>query len=115
MLGIDLFEAIRQYDIIISEVKGLLHQLSELPSGSTFQEFSQTLEPLIEAIHQTFQQKKTEQSKLEEKTMRCDQLKAEVTTFQSKLDAFREETPNTQQRVAEIDSTIAKFKAEIQS
>ena len=47
--------------------------------------------------------------------MRCDQLKAEVTTFQSKLHAFREETPNTQQRVAEIDSTIAKFKVEIQS
>jgi len=40
---------------------------------------------------------------------------AEVATFQAKLDAFRQEILNTQQKVAELDSTITKYKAEIQN
>jgi len=115
MLGIDLFEAIEQDDNIISEVKELLHKLSKLPPGSRFQEFSQTPEPLMDGINQSFEQKKTDQSKLEEETQHCDQLRAEVATFQEKLDTFRQEIPYTQQKVAEIDSTIAKYKAEIQN
>jgi len=115
VLGTYLFEAIEQDDNVISEVKELLHKLSKLPSGFRFQEFSQALEPLMEGINQSFQQKKTDQSKLEEQTLRCDQLRAEVTNFQAKLDTFRQETPDNQQKVAEIDSTIAKYKEEIQN
>jgi len=115
VLGKKLFEAIEQDDNIISKVKELLHKLSKLPSGLKFQEISQTLEPLINSINQDFQQKKANQSKLEEQTLRCDQLLAKVATFQAKLDAFRQEIPNTQQKVAELDSTIAKSKAEIQN
>jgi len=70
------------------EVKELLHKLSKLPSGSRFQEFSQTLEPLMDGIHQSFQQKKTDQSKLEEQTLRCDQLRAEAATFQANPATF---------------------------
>jgi len=69
----------------------------------------------MDGINQGFQQKKADQSKLDEQTLRCNQLLAEVATFQAKLDAFRQETPNPQQRAAELDSTIAKYKAEIQS
>ena len=96
------------------EVKELLHKLSKLPSGSRFQEFSQTLEPLMDGIHQSFQQKKTDQSKLEEQTLRCDQLRAEAATFQANPATFWQEILDTQQKVAEIDSPIAKYKEEIQ-
>jgi len=115
VLGIDLFEAIEQDGSIIYEVKELLHKLSKLPSSSRFRELSQALEPLMEGINQCFQQKKTDQSKLEEQTLRCDQLRAEVTNFQAKLDTFRQEIPDTPQKVAEIESTIAKYKEEIQN
>jgi chromosome segregation ATPase len=69
----------------------------------------------MDGINQGFVQKKLNQSKLEEKTLHCNQLLAEVATFQAKLDAFRLEIPNAQQKVGEIDSTIAKYKVEIQS
>lgn len=115
VLGLNLFEVIEQDYNIISEVKELVHKLSKLSSGLKFQEFSQTLEPLMDGINHGFQQNKTDQSKLEEKTLRRDHLLAEVTTFQVKLDAFRQEIPNTQQKVAKIDYTIAKYKAEIQN
>lgn len=115
VLGLNLFEAIEQDYNIISEVKELVHKLSKLSSGLKFQEFSQTLEPLMDGINHGFQQNKIDQSKLEEQTLRRDHLLAEVTTFQVKLDAFRQEIPNTQQKVAKIDYTIAKYKAEIQN
>jgi len=47
--------------------------------------------------------------------LRCDQLLDEVAAFKAKLEAFRQETSTIQQRVAEIDSTIAKYKAEIEN
>lgn len=96
-------------------MKELLCKLCELPSGSKFREFSQVLEPLLNGISQSFRQKKTSQAQLEEQTQRCNQLLSEVATFQVKLDAFRQETPTTQQKVEEIDSTIARYKAEIQN
>jgi len=81
VLGTDLFGVIEQDGCVISEVKELLYKLSKLPFVFRFQEFSQTLEPLMDGIHQSFQQKKTDQSKLDEQTLRCDQLRAEVATF----------------------------------
>jgi chromosome segregation ATPase len=69
----------------------------------------------MDGINQGFVEKKIDQSKLEEKTLHCNQLLAEVATFQAKLDAFRLKIPNVQQKVGEIDSTIAKYKVEIQS
>jgi len=110
VLGVNLFQAIEQNDAIIFEVKELRQKLGELPSGSKFREFSQALEPLMEGINQDFQQKKAYQSKLEEQTQRCNQLLAEVAAFQEKLVAFRQEIPNPQQKVAEIDATIAKLE-----
>jgi len=95
---VNLFEAIEQNAAIIFEVKELLQKLGELPSGSKFQEFSQALEPLMEGINQGFQQKRVAQSKLEEKTQHCNQLLVEVAAFQAKLEAFRQEIPNPQQR-----------------
>ena len=115
VLGVNLFEAIEQNDAIIFEVKELLQKLGEHPSRLKFREFSQALELLVEGINQGFQQKKAGQSKLEEQTLRCNQLLAEVATFQEKLDAFRQEAPNPQQKVAELDATIAKYQAEIQN
>ena len=106
----NLFEAIEQNAAIIFEVKELLQKLGELPSGSKFQEFSQALEPLMEGINQGFQQKRVAQSKLEEKTQHCNQLLVEVAAFQAKLEAFRQEIPNPQQKVTEIDATIAKLE-----
>ena len=100
VLGTYLFEAIEQDGGVISKVKELLHKLSKLPSGFRFQEFSKTLEPLMDSLHQSFQQKKTDQSKLKEQTLRCDQLRAEVATFQAKFATFRQEIPDTQQKVA---------------
>ena len=83
--GVNLFEAIEQNDTIIFEVKELLHKLGELPFGSKFREFSQALEPLMDGINQGFQQKKVDQSKLEEQTLHYNQLLAEVATFQGCL------------------------------
>ena len=96
VLGTNLFGALEQDGSVISKVKELLYKLSKLPSGFRFQEFSQTLEPHMDGIHQSFQQKKTDQSKLEEQTLRCDQLRAEVATFQAKLATFRKEIPDAQ-------------------
>jgi len=67
----------------------------------------------LEDIGQSFQQKRVAQAKLEEKTLRCDQLLDEVAAFKSKLEVFRHEIPINQQKVAEFDSTIAKYKVEI--
>jgi len=67
----------------------------------------------LEGIGQRFQQKKTDKAKLEEKTLRCDQPAYEVAAFKAKVEVFRQEIPTNQQRVAEIDSTIAKYKGEI--
>ena len=96
---------------IIAEVKELLCKLGILLYGSKIQEFSRALEPLLEGIGQGFQQKKTDQLELEEKTLCCDQLLDEVAAFKVKVEVFRQEIPTNQQRVAEIDSTIAKYKA----
>lgn len=109
VLGANLFEAVEQDENIIIEVQELLCKLGNLPSFLKFQAFSRVLEPLLESIGQGFQQKKTSQAKLEEQTLRCDQLLDGVAAFKAKLEAFRQETPTTQQRVAEIDSTIAKL------
>jgi len=112
VLEANLFEALEQDENIIAEVKELLCKLGNLLSGSKFQEFSRVLEPLLEGIGQ-FQHKRTDQAKLEEKTLRCDQLLDEVAAFKAKVEVFREKIPTNQQKVAEIDSTIAKYKAEI--
>ena len=109
----NLFEAIEHDENIIAEVKELLCKLGTLLSGSKIQEFSRVLKPLLEGIGQGFQQKRVAQAKLEEKTLRCDQLLDEVDAFKAKLEVFRQEIPINQQRVAEIYSTIAKYKAEI--
>jgi chromosome segregation ATPase len=93
----------------------LLHKLCELPSGSKFQNLSQTLGPLLDNINQSFQEKKTDQAQLEEQTQHCDQLLADVSAFNVKFEAFRQETPITRQKVEEIDAAIAKHKAEIQA
>jgi len=113
VLEANLFEAIEQDDSIIAEVKELLCRLGTLLPGSKIQEFSRALEPLMEGIGQIFQQKRVPQAKLEEKTLRCDQLLDEVAAFKAKLEVFRQEIPINQQKVAEIDSNIAKYKAEI--
>jgi len=107
------WEAIEQDENIIAEVKELLCRLGSLLSGSKIQEFSRVLEPLSEDIGQSFQHKRVAQAKLEKKTLRCDQLLDEVAAFKAKLEVFRHEIPINQQKVAEIDSTIAKYKAEI--
>jgi len=53
------------------------------------------------------------QAKLEEDTLHCNQLLDEVAAFKAKLEVFRQEIPINQRNVAEIDSAIAKHKAEI--
>ena len=83
VLGANLFEAIEQDENIIVEVKDLLFKLGTLLSGSKIQEFSRALEPLLEGIGQEFRQKKTDQAKLEEQTLRCDQLLDEVAAFKA--------------------------------
>jgi chromosome segregation ATPase len=100
---------------VIDEVKGLLHKLCELPSGSKFQNLSQMLGPLLDSINQSFQEKKTDQAQLEEQTQRCDQLLADVSAFNVKFEAFQHETPVIRQKVEDIDTAIAKHKAEIQA
>lgn len=114
VLRADLFNAIGQDEGTILDMKELLCKLSNLPSGSKFQTFSKALEPLLENIKQGFHQKKAGQAKLEEQTARCDQLLDEVTAFKAKLESFRQETPTIQHQVADIDSSIAKHKAEIE-
>jgi len=114
-LEADLFDSIEQDDSIIAEVTELLCRLSALLPGLKIQEFSRALAPLMEGVGQSFQQKRVAQAKLEEKTLRCDQLLDEVATFKAKLEVFRQEIPINQKKVAEIDSTIAKYRAEILS
>jgi len=67
----------------------------------------------MENVKQTPHQKKADQSKLEERTLAYDCLMAEITAFHAKLAIFREEIPNAQQKMEEIDSTIAEYKAKI--
>jgi len=55
------------------------------------------LEPLLEGIGQGFQHKKTNQAKVEEQTLRCDQLLDEVAAFKAKVEAFRQEIPTNHQ------------------
>jgi len=113
VLKANMFEAIEQDENIIAEVKELLCKLGTLLSRSKIQEFSRVLEPLLGGIGQGFQQKRVAQAKLEEKTLCCDQLLDEVAAFKAKVEVFRQEIPINQQKVAKIDSTIAKYKAEI--
>jgi len=113
VLDIDLFQAIEQVDNIISEVKNLLLKLDQTSFDPKFRELWQMLEPLMENVKQSLHQKKADQSKLEERTLAYDCLMAEITAFRTKLTAFREEIPNAQQKMEEIDSTIAEYKAKI--
>jgi len=113
VLEIDLFQAIEQDDNIISEVRDLFLKMNQSSFGSKFQEFWQVLEPLMEGVKRSFHQKKADQSKLEEWTLCYDRLMADVTAFHTKLATFRQEIPDAQQKVEEIDSTIVKYKAEI--
>jgi len=115
VLKANLCDAIEQDDNIIAEVKELLCRLSALLPGSKIQEFCRALAPLMERIGQSFQKKRVTQANLEEKTLRCDQLLDEVAVFKAKLEVFRQEIPIKQQKVAEIDSAIAKYRAEILS
>lgn len=110
----DLFDAIGQDEGTILDVKYFLCKLRNLPSGSKFETFSKALEPLLENIKQGFHQKKAGQAKLKEQTARCDKLLDEVIAFKAKLEAFRQETPTIQHQVVDIDSSIAKYKAEIE-
>jgi len=67
----------------------------------------------MESVGQSFQQKRVVLAKLEEETLRYDQLLDEVAVFKTKLEVFRQEIPLNQRKVAEIDSAIAKHQAEI--
>ncbi|KEH16456.1 proSAP-interacting-like protein, putative, partial [Medicago truncatula] len=107
------FQAIEQDASIIPEIKELLRKLNKPPFGSKFQEFSQILEPLMEDINLSFHQKKTDQSRLEDQTLLCNQLMAEITKFQEKFVTFRQETPDAKQKVEELKSVIAKHEEEI--
>ena len=113
VLDINLFQAIKQDDNIIFEVKDLFHKLDQSSFGPKFQELWQMLEPLMENVNQSLHQKKADQSKLEERTLVYDHLMAEITAFHTKLAAFREEIPDAQKKMDEIDSTIAEYKAKI--
>jgi DNA repair ATPase RecN len=115
VLKVNLLEAIEQDESVIGEIKGLLRKLCELPSGSKFQSLSHSLGPLLDNINQSFQEKKTDQAHLEEQTRRCDQLLADVSAFNVKFEAFRQETPVVRQKVEEIDVAITKHRAEIQA
>jgi len=72
VLKVDLFQAIEQDASIIPKIKELLQKLSKPPFGMKFQEFSQTLEPIMEEINLSFHQRKADQSKLEDQTVRCN-------------------------------------------
>ena len=113
VLEMDLFQAIEQDASIIPEIKELLRKLRKPPFGTKFQEFSQTLEPLMEDINLSFHQRKADQSKLDDQTVRCNQLMAEITTFQEKYVTFRHEVPNAKQKVKDLNSAIAKHEEEI--
>ena len=91
VLEVDLFHAIEQDAAIIPEIKELLNKLSKTHYGRKFEEFSQALEPLMEEIHLSFHQKKTDQSKLEDQTVLCNRLMAEVSTFQINLSIAKHE------------------------
>ena len=67
----------------------------------------------MESVGQSFQQKRVVLAKLEEETLRYDQLLDEVAVFKAKLEVFRQEIPLNQRKVAESDSAIAKHQAEI--
>jgi len=113
VLEVDLFQAIEQDANIIPEITGLLHKLSKPSFGSKFQEFSQNLESLMDDIDLSFQQRRSEQPKLEDQTRLHDQLVAEVATFQQKFVNFRKEIPDAKKKVEEIDSAIARHEEEI--
>jgi len=67
----------------------------------------------MESVGQSFQQKRMVLAKLEEDTLRYDQLLDEVAAFKAKLEVFRQEIPLNERKVAEIDSAIEKYQAEI--
>jgi len=113
VLEVNLFEAIEHDDNIIAEVTDLLHRVTPLLPGSKIPEFSRALAPLMESVGQSFQQKRVVLAKLEEDTLRYDQMLDEVAAFKAKLEVFWQEIPLTQRKVAEIDSAIAKYQAEI--
>jgi len=115
VLEVDLFQAIKQDTGVILEIKGLLRKLSKTSFGSKFQELSNKLESLMDDIDMSFQQRKIEQSKLEDQTKLHDQLMVEITTFQQNIVNFRQEIPDAKQKVEEIDSAIAKHEEEIKT
>jgi len=113
VLEVDLFQAIEQDATIIPKIKELLRKLSKTPSGTKFQEFSEGLEPLMEEINLCFHQRKADQSKLEDQTVRCNRLMAKVTIFQEKFLTFRQEIPDAKKKVEELNLAIAKHEEEI--
>jgi len=113
VLEVNLFKAIKQDDNIIAEVTDLLRRVASLLPGSKIPEFSRAIAPLMESVGQSFQQKRMVLAKLEEDTLRYDQLLDEVAAFKAKLEVFRQEIPLNERKVAEIDSAIAKYQAEI--
>jgi len=113
VLEVNLFEAIKHDDSIIAEVTNLLRRVTPLLPESKIPEFSRALAPLMEGVGQSFQQKRIVLAKLEEDTLRYDQLLDEVAAFKAKLEVFRQEISLNQWKVAEIDSAIAKYQAEI--
>ena len=113
VLEVNLFEAIEHDDSIIAEVTDLLRRVTPLLPGSKIPKFSRALAPLMESVGQSFQQKRVVLAKLEEDTLRYDQMLDEVAAFKAKLEVFWQEIPLTQRKVAEIDSAIAKYQAEI--
>jgi len=113
VLDVDLFQAIRQDENIISEVKDLFPKLDQSSFDPKFRELWQMLETLMENVKQSLHQKKVDRSMLEKRTLAYDCLMDEITAFHTKLAAFREEIPNAQQKMEEINSTIAEYKAKI--
>lgn len=114
VLRADLFEAIEQDENLITEVKEMLSKMGDLPSGSKYQAFSKDLEPLLDTIGQGFHKDKAGKAQLKEQAVKCDQLIEEVSAFKTKLENFRQETPEVKQKIANIDSSIAKHLVEIQ-
>lgn len=57
-----VLKVIEQDESVIDEVKGLLHKLCELSSGSNFKDLSQMLGPLLDSINQSFREKKIDQA-----------------------------------------------------
>ena len=111
----DLFQLLEQDASIIPDVMTLLQKLANPTFDSRYQEFSHQMGVPIDDIDLGFQQRKTDQVKLEDQTKHRDQLVAEVANFRQKLMAFRQDIPNASKKVATIDAEIASYEEAIKT